>query len=159
MIKGSIISPDWILTAAHCTPKSNKATDIVTRVGSDLLASGGNLHAISEIHAHPKWNKTITWDYDVALMKVCTPIVLVPSKTVAAALSNSDDEYLPGNLVFVSGWGKTSAKANGFSPKLLGVLIEIKNQQNCEMNYNGVATITPRMVCAADTDADSCEVS
>ncbi len=70
---GTLIAPEWILTAAHCV-EGETATGIKIRFDDDDVnnTSGGTEVAVAEVHAHPGYNG-FDWDNDIALLKLAAP--------------------------------------------------------------------------------------
>lgn len=116
---GSIISRNWVLTAAHCVTYQTATGDYVAypasqysvRVGSNDRFSGGVLHNIVEIIAHEDYGNFLN---DLAVLRVETPFIYSDSiRPIALATQNT-----PGDVdVVISGWGLT--KANGDLPRYL----------------------------------------
>merc|ERR1712215_344125 len=73
---GSLISNQWILTAAHCFKQGFKARDIQVVLGLDNLLSVGyeSRRNIVEIINHPKYQWKMEADYDFALLKMQKPV-------------------------------------------------------------------------------------
>ncbi|CAF3345935.1 unnamed protein product [Rotaria socialis] len=110
---GSIISPHYVLTAAHCVddPIMSMLT-ITAAVGTDSLTdSVGQRISVSSIHKHPGYNK-LTHANDIAILRLKKAISFQSSnvgKLCLPALNGivaTDFPLVNSNLVAV-GWGKT----------------------------------------------------
>ena len=73
MCGGSIISDNFILTAAHCT-MDRSPSEIFAVVGTVLLNSGGTKYELSEIIIHPEFDIDRLHS-DLSLVKTSESIV------------------------------------------------------------------------------------
>lgn len=100
----SIIRPQWVLSAAHCT-YDFEPEDIFVVVGSIFLSSGGVEHAVFKILDHPDFS----WDLitaDVSVVKVQVPFTYndAVQPILISTLHVSDTSAV------VSGWGLTNVR-------------------------------------------------
>ncbi|XP_072756429.1 trypsin-4-like [Anoplolepis gracilipes] len=153
---GSIISKQWILTAAHCV-YGGKVSLFKIRVASSYHDKGGTLIAdISLIIPH-EWYDEDTYDYDVALIKLVTPLSLGPNAKIVV-LATPSINIKSGSTAIVSGWGKTST--NGNSAKVLQTLkVPTIDQEVCRQIYVRNRIVTTNMLCAGYTTGgkDTCQ--
>ena len=153
---GSVIGPDWILTAAHCVQNSIVRED-PTRVeiiaGSSQYGIGGERIKVSEIHTHPNYNST-TMDNDFALLRLAAPTTMA----TAVALAGAQTQLPDGTALCVTGWGATFEGGPG-AIDLLGAEVPVVSNDVCNApeSYNG--DILASMLCAGREEGgiDSCQ--
>ncbi|KAG9436905.1 trypsin-7 [Apis mellifera carnica] len=151
---GSIISENWLLTAAHCI-YGLIPVNFKIRAGS-TYNNNGIEYSIKNIIMHEKYN-IYTFDYDVALIMLSTPIKISPTtKPIALAQSTTSVEI--GKNAVVTGWGYLSVNSNSMSDILQVLTLPIVDQDVCKTIFSGINTVTENMICAGSlTGKDTCK--
>ncbi|XP_069679940.1 trypsin-7-like isoform X2 [Periplaneta americana] len=149
----SIISPEWVVTAAHCVDKKEGQLSVVRfRAGSTYRQQGGTLHNAAEIIMHPQYSD---YDYDIAVVRVKEPFEYSDS---VQPISLTSTAPATGTSVVVTGWGRLAE--DGEVPyQLQQVQVNIVDFEECNSDYWLYGGITTRMICAGVPDGgkDACE--
>ncbi|GFG33054.1 hypothetical protein Cfor_00060, partial [Coptotermes formosanus] len=149
----SIISSNWVVTAAHCVVGVS-VSSISVRSGSTYSNSGGTIHSATKVTVHGSYNSD-TQDYDVAIVQV-SPAFTTSSSEQSIALESSTVSV--GTNVVVSGWGTTSEDGSP-STTLRQVTVQIISDSVCNTDYSAYGGITARMICAGTSSGgkDACQ--
>ncbi|XP_066260719.1 trypsin 3A1-like [Euwallacea similis] len=150
---GSILTPNFILCAAHCFADESRVSHITVRAGSSYRTSGGQIVATKKLNRHPYFDLD-TYDYDVSVVELATPLVY-GAGVAPITLPESSTTFTDGQSSEVTGWGVTSNNGN-LSDVLQVVTVPLITTATCQTGIYGNA-ITPRMICAgAEAGKDSC---
>lgn len=154
---GSILSPEWVLTAQHCVEGASAAGLRVVAGRTHLSSSDGQTRGVVQIvrksgYEGPERGK------DVALLRLSTPLQLDESvATVPFALPADEREgaTAAGVTATVSGWGTTSS--NGSSPdQLRAVNVPLLSNAAAQQRYP-TELITADQLAAGTAGRDSCQ--
>nr|XP_032833602.1 LOW QUALITY PROTEIN: coagulation factor X-like [Petromyzon marinus] len=164
---GTILSREWVLTAAHCIPSE---PDIVIVGESPCIASRPNQGehnrtvsepteqkiSIKQIVMHNRFNNA-TYDNDIALLQMSEPIKF-NKYVLPACLPEPDfaDNVLKEELACISGWGYLHH--HGEKAKVLQTsFVPYQDMARCKESSS--YTITKNMFCAgySDSKTDACQ--
>uniref|UniRef100_A0A8C3IXW3 Ovochymase-1 n=1 Tax=Chrysemys picta bellii TaxID=8478 RepID=A0A8C3IXW3_CHRPI len=160
---GVIISPTWVLTAAHCIQSTNRPLHWTVIVGDHdriLKESTEQVRRVKTIVVHPDFD-TVSYDSDIALIQLDVPLEY---NTVVRpiCLPNSTQPLPSSVLCTMTGWGSTQEADGSLASRLQQTQVPILESEVCEKNYyfNHPGGITARMLCAGFASSggqDSCQ--
>ncbi|GAB0095145.1 hypothetical protein DMENIID0001_104970 [Sergentomyia squamirostris] len=156
---GSIISENFILTAAHCTPFIDAAylQYFTVRSGSNYSETDGDVHKVKRIHQHVLFDDA-TMDYDFCILELEDPITFSSTQR-PIQLADAETVITPGDLLKTSGWGDTK-DLNESNYHIRAVTVPLTSQSECAETFGlSEIEITDRMLCAGYSEGgkDACQ--
>ncbi|QYN22856.1 trypsin-like serine protease [Amycolatopsis sp. DSM 110486] len=130
---GSLITPTWVVTAAHCMSGKDPAT-LTFRLGTNESDSGGETAQPAEIVLNPHFNAS-TQTGDIALVRLAAPAKTAPITVGGAAA--------PGTPTRVLGWGQTCATPGCGDPvpTLQQLDTHLVEGAKCTSSFDGTAEL------------------
>ncbi|XP_040181392.1 transmembrane protease serine 4 isoform X2 [Rana temporaria] len=151
----SIITPQIILTAAHCFPRGQQQTERWRVECGHARLSFLFSAQVAKIFVPTSYNLDHKPN-DIALIKLKSDLSL--SATVQpVCLPGFDDNLKEGTPSTVTGWGHTVEGGSTLASTLQGVTIFLISNELCNREYFG--QILPTMICAGQTGGgkDTCQ--
>ncbi|XP_056399147.1 transmembrane protease serine 3-like isoform X2 [Hyla sarda] len=154
---GSIISSQWVMSAAHCFVLSNFLTVARWKVHAGSTSPNPSTsHSVQSIYYNGLYNPE-TNDYDVALLKTSQPMGF--SETLRpVCLPRTRQQFQTRGNCWISGWGHVS-EGGQLSPVLREAKVHLISNQLCNQSSYYPGLISARMLCAGylDGKVDSCQ--
>jgi trypsin len=156
---GTLIAPDWVLTAGHCgsitgaavaTPIAFPPPLIDVYIGSNKAGQGESI-AVKQAIVSPAY--LLTQGHDVTLLQLSKPSASAPTKVAGASETGA---WAPGVSEAIVGWGATSE--GGEEPDTLQeAKVPVTTDAYCAGAYSDFEAAT--MLCAGypEGGVDTCQ--
>lgn len=142
---GSLISNEWVITAAHCAVE---AAHFQVHLGAqsfkNLSEPGRVIIETGTKVIHPRYNPTFASN-DVALIKLPQPVNLT-DRIQPIKLPRTQEKF-QGVKVVASGWGLQSDSSQQVAPELQFAHLQVITKRECLKTYNPLV-ITSSVICA-----------
>ncbi|XP_077303194.1 serine protease 33-like [Lithobates pipiens] len=165
---GSIISNQWVLSAAHCFDDPIQLQDFKVYLGLNQLDANSNHTVASEVVSiikNSNYNGTGSIG-DIALLKLANPINFTQYIT-PICLPTSSVTFPCGLDCWVTGWGTTTFNGSGpVNGILQEVMVPLIDHQTCDRMYHvdnsindSTVVIQDEKICAGygNGQKDSCQ--
>ncbi|XP_046737891.1 uncharacterized protein LOC124406501 [Diprion similis] len=152
----SLLTNDYVLTAAHCVRNLKKSKIRVVLGDYDQYVTTDGvavMRAVSAVIRHRNFD-TNSYNHDVALLRLRRPVKF--TKTVRPICLPNLGSDPAGKLGTVVGWGRTS-EGGTLPGQANEVQVPILSLNQCRQMKYRATRITNNMLCAGRGSQDSCQ--
>ncbi|XP_076980985.1 urokinase-type plasminogen activator [Tamandua tetradactyla] len=162
---GSLISPCWVVSAAHCFINDLKK-DYIVYLGQSMLNSntpGEMKFEVEEVILHEDYSaETLAHHNDIALLKIRSNMsqCAQPSRsiqTICLPMQYNDVHF--GASCEITGFGRENPLDYLYPDQLKMTVVKLISHQECQQPHYYGSEVTTKMLCAADPhwETDSCK--
>ena len=158
---GTLISPSWVVTAAHCVTFGDEVSDpssiLILANTFDLNNPEGEAVEVAEILVHEEYLSFLN-SYDIALLRLETPV-----DAPTASIIDPDNVLDNGEEVSIAGWGtrQFTLAQGSFDPAdlLEGAVVPAITPERCNALPAMAGGVDETMVCAGFIEGgiDACQ--
>ncbi|XP_063247980.1 acrosin-like [Prinia subflava] len=146
---GSLITADWVLTAAHCFDKIENVSLLYVVIGATQFTKpglGAVARDVKQVVIH-RYYKRVDYRYDVALVQLERPVECSSYIQLACV---ADPTLRVSNLknCWIAGWGATTARSQDYSDRLQEAKVQLIDVKLCNSTGWYPGEIHPYNLCA-----------
>lgn len=152
---GSLITPTWVMTAAHCVSDNNPNMYSVTLgdLNREKLDGTEQEFSVKRVVVHPKYESPVPLNNDIALLELTRPA----SKTSfvnTVCLPSEAEVVATGTKCYISGWGMMDHPGSA-AIQLQQAAMPVVSNQVCQTMHmqktdDPSMAVTSVMLCAGD---------
>ncbi|XP_023169493.1 trypsin-1 [Drosophila hydei] len=143
---GSLLTPSFVLSAAHCVYGAKEQDYTVHAGASRLEENAPVVRNVARFHIASSYSPS-NFDMDVAMLQLALPVPLAAGQV--ATITPCQSPAAANGYVRISGWGVELENGRKPAAQVRTAVVRVLPRVECQLAYAGQALLTDSMICAA----------